>query len=123
MELSTLTNLLSDPTKLIEKIKAARPDEDIPSIQPEDHEVMKETERKKREVQTDSGKSDDEGNPIMNKTYEEVTRIPSPIEKNIIDWAAQMAAGVPVECHAVPNTSAEQTLYDMVKHTLRSRVH
>lgn len=120
MELATLQNLLSDPTKLIEKIKAARPEEDIPSIQPEDHEVMKESERKKREVVTDTGVVDANNNPVMKTSYEEVTRIPSPIEKNIIDWAAQMAAGVPVECHAVPETPSEQMLYEMVKHTLRS---
>ncbi|WP_443944398.1 hypothetical protein ACJVDH_15935 [Pedobacter sp. AW1-32] len=51
MELSTLTNLLSDPKTLIEKIRDARPDEDLPSIQPEDHEVMQKSERPDREVQ------------------------------------------------------------------------
>lgn len=118
MELTTLQSLLSDPKKLVEKIRAARPDEDIKSIQPEDHEVMSPTERKKREIKVDTGLVDDKNEPIMRTEYEEVTRIPTPIEKNIIDWAAQMAAGVPVECHALPETTQEQTLYDMVRHTL-----
>lgn len=120
MELSTLTNLLSDPKTLIEKVQAARPDEDIKSIQPEDHEVMDPQERKDREVNIDTGTVDAQNNPVMRKTFEPVTRIPSPIEKNIIDWAAQMAAGVPVEAHAVPANSSEQTLCDMVKHTLKT---
>ena len=121
MELLTLTALLSDPKTLVEKVKSLRPEDDIKSIQPEDHEVMQESERKKREVNVDTGTLDAQGNPVLRLTYEEVTRIPSPIEKNIIDWAAQMAAGVPVEAHALPaeNNSAEQTLYDMVKHTLK----
>jgi hypothetical protein len=120
MELSTLTNLLSDPKKLIEKVQALRPDEDIKSIQPEDHEVMDVSERPKREIVVGTGVLDDKGQEITRKEYEEVTRIPSPIEKNIIDWAAQMAAGVPVEAHAVPANATEQTLYHMVKHTLKS---
>lgn len=120
MELSTLTELLSDPKKLVEKVKALRPDEDIKSIQPEDHEVMQETERKKREIKVDTGTVDAQGNPVMRTTLEEVTRIPSAIEKNIIDWSAQMAAGVPVEAHALPANPTEVMLFDMVKHTLKS---
>lgn len=120
MELKTLTDLLNDPKTLIEKIQGARPDEDIPSIQPEDHEVMSKQERKDREIINTT--TNDEGKEVTTTSYEPVTRIPSPIEKNIIDWAAQMAAGVPVEAHAVPadGNAAEQTLYDMVKHTLKT---
>jgi len=120
MELSTLTTLLQTPAKLVEKIRSARPDEDIKSIEPEDHEVMQETERKKREVMVDTGTLDAQGNPVMRKTFEEVTRIPTRIEKNIIDWAAQMAAGVPVDYHALPADDTEQLMYDMVKHTVKS---
>ncbi|WP_443945581.1 phage portal protein [Pedobacter sp. AW1-32] len=120
MELSTLTNLLSDPKTLIEKIRTARPDEDIPSIQPEDHEVMNPQERKKREIKVDTGFVDDKNEPIMRTEFEEVTRIPSAIEKNIIDWAAQMAAGVPVDYHALPETDQEEMLYNMFKHTVKS---
>jgi len=120
MELSTLTNLLSTPAALIQKIQSARPDEDIKSIQPEDHEVMDQSIRKKREVKIGTGVFDTHNNEIMRTDYEEVTRIPSPIEKNIIDWAAQMAAGVPVDYHALPENATEQTLYDMFKHTVKS---
>lgn len=121
MEITQLQELIQTPDKLAEKIESLRPNEVIPSIQPEDHEVMDETIRKKREIVAGNGIIDpvtkEEGIKI---TYEEVTRIPSPIEKNIIDWAAQMAAGTPTECFATPQNPTEQTMYDMVRHTLKS---
>lgn len=117
MELSTLTTLLQDPKKLIEKVRSARPDEDIKSIQPEDHEVMQKSERKDREV---INVKEVDGKEETTTSYEPVTRIPSAIEKNIIDWAAQMAAGVPVDYHALPENAQEEMLYAMFKHTVKS---
>ncbi|RZK67530.1 MAG: phage portal protein, partial [Pedobacter sp.] len=61
-----------------------------------------------------------DGKEETTTSYEPVTRIPSPIEKNIIDWAAQMAAGVPVDYHALPENATEETLYAMLKHTVKS---
>lgn len=117
MEITQLQELIQTPDKLVEKVTELRPKEVIPSIQPEDHEVMDESIRKKREI---NDVKEVDGKEVITKSYEEVTRIPSPIEKNIIDWAVQMAAGTPTECYASPKNPAEQTMYDMVKHTLRS---
>lgn len=121
MEIEILKELLQKPTNLVQKIKELRPNEEIKSIEPENHEVMSAEERPKREIQIGTGEKDPvTGDEITRKDYEEVTRVPTAIEKNIIDWAAQMAAGVPVECSALPVTAQEQTLYDMVRHTLKS---
>ncbi|MEJ2905069.1 phage portal protein [Pedobacter panaciterrae] len=119
MELSTIKTLLTDPVKLISKIKDSRPDaqkdlDNAKDILIDNHNVMNPAERKKREVNYDTGLVNDKDEPIMRKEYEEVARIPSAIEKQIVTWAVQAAVGEPVEIHAKPNGDIEQTMYDMI---------
>jgi len=123
MDLAALKILLTDPTKLIAKIQSIRAkDTDVfEDIQPENHGVMDEQLRKKREVKYDTGETDPiTGKEIMTTDYEEVTRIPSAIEKQIIEWSVQMAAGVPVEPLAQPKEGTETTMFNMVKYELDS---
>lgn len=119
MELSTIKTLLADPTKLIEKVKATRPDaaadlKNAEDIDINNHDVMDPGVRKKREVKYDTGLVDDKDQPIFRTEYEEVARIPSAIEKQIVNWAVQAAVGEPVEIHAKPDDDVEQLMYDMV---------
>ena len=125
MELSTIKKLIStDPTKLITKVKASRPDadqdvENAKAIDINNHGVMQESVRKKREVQYDTGLVDKDDNPIMRTEYEEVYRIPTAAEKNIVDWAVQMAASEPIEINAKPANDLEQSLIDAMALTFR----
>lgn len=120
MELSTLKNLLADPTKLISRIQTLRPvdTEDFDDIQPENHDVMDPAVRKKREIKYDTDQVDADNKPVMRTVYEEVTRIPSPIEKTIVNWSVQMCAGVPIDPQAKPKDGPETVIFDMVKHEL-----
>lgn len=123
MELDTLKKLLLDPAMLISRIQSLRPvDSDIfEDIQPENHDVMNGSIRKKREVKYDTDEVDPvTDKPVMKTDYEEVTRIPSAIEKQIIEWSVQIAAGVPVEPHAQPKEGQEAVMFSMVKHELDS---
>lgn len=125
MELSVIQTLVSsDPTKLISKIKATRPDADKDVVNAEavniaNHDVMNPAKRKKREVKYDTGLVDDKNEPIMRTDFEEVARIPSAIEKQIVTWAVQAAVGEPVEIHAKPADDTEQQMYDMVSRIFR----
>lgn len=119
MELSTIKTLLADPTKLIEKVKATRQDadkdlENAKAINIKDHAVMDPSLRKKREVNYDTGLVDDKDEPIMRKEYEEVARIPTAIEKQIVTWAVQATVGEPVEIHSKPENEVEQLMTDIV---------
>jgi hypothetical protein len=121
MELSTLKSLLSDPGKLIGRVQSLRPvdQEEFEDIQPENHGVMKPSVRKKREVKYDTEEKDPiTDQPIMKTVYEEVTRIPSPIEKNIVNWSVQMCAGIPIDPQAKPVGVDEEVIFEMVKHEL-----
>ena len=122
MELSTLKSLLLDPTKLVSRVQTLRPidTEDFDDVQPENHDVMDPAVRKKREIKYDTDKVDADNKPVMNTVYEEVTRIPSPIEKNIINWSVQMCAGIPIDPQAKPKEGSETVIFEMVKHELTS---
>lgn len=132
MELSTIKTLLiqKDHVKLIDKIKGTRDtsDESSKQYQPENHKVIDPAFRKKREITVDSGekdsegnlKVDNEGNPLTRTIHEEVARITTAAQKQIVDWAVQIAAGVPVEAYAKPEGADQETMYAMVKKTLKA---
>jgi SPP1 family phage portal protein len=122
MQLSKLQELLSAPDDLISKIQSLRPvdTDDFESIHPETHEVMDPANRKKREVHYDTEKTDENDDPIFKTVWEEVTRLPSTIEKQVINWAVTMAAGKPVQTISAPKNTQEQLLSDMVNHELKS---
>ena len=123
MQLSTLKSLINNPSELIKKVRALRPEdkEDFDIIQPENHEVMDETIRKKREIKYDSEIEDPTtGKPIVKTKYEEVTRLPSPIEKTIVNWSVTMAAGVPVQAMSSPKNDTEIAMAAMVEHELEA---
>jgi hypothetical protein len=125
MELQTIKDLLTtDVSKLIEKIKATRPDahldaENAKDIDIANHDVMNEQTRKKREVKIDTGLVDDKDEPILRTVYEEVYRVPTASEQNIVDWAVQMAAGEPPEPKAKPKDDTEAKLYEALQLVLR----
>lgn len=130
MELTLLQALLNDPSKLIPKIEATRDKDDggADDYQPENHDVTDSTVRKDREVLVPV--MDDDGQPVilesgepkMRTEREPVARITSSAQKQIVNWAVQIAAGVPVEL--VPPVdmkpgSVEEKMFNMLKKTLR----
>lgn len=100
MELSELQSLLSDPTKLVTKIKAIAPV--IPdyafNIEPEDHKVVKDlTYRPWRDVEVPTGLYNDKNEPMYRTEQRDVHRIPSSTQKQIIDWSVRMALSGGIE--------------------------
>jgi len=123
MQLSTLKSLIDNPSELIKKVRALRPEdkEDFDIIQPENHEVMDESIRKKREIKYDSEIIDpNTGEKTLLTRWEEVTRLPSAVEKNIINWSVTMAAGVPVQPISKPKNETEEVMAAMVEHELEA---
>jgi SPP1 family phage portal protein len=121
MELSELTELLNDPSKLATTLKDLAPaeDEGARKFEPEDHDVNNNQVRKLRVVETPTGILDSEGNETYTTEYEEVNRIASSTQKLIVDWAVQMALGIPVEIQATPKGKAEETMAAMIKKTIK----
>lgn len=122
MELSELEELRNEPTKLISKLDKLTPvlDEAAIKWQPEQHGVMEVSTRPKRAVEVKTGLVDGKNEPIYKTEYEEVSRIPSSTNKQIVDWAVQMALGVPVEYIADPLTDIDRTMYQMVQKTIKA---
>lgn len=133
MEQSTFEKYKDSPSDLIGKIIATKPNDDntqAKNYYPENHEVMDESIRKKREVwvpkKDDNGHpvlitegGPNNGEPVLTVTYEEVARIPSAIEKQIVDWAVQIAAGKEIEVEAPTDMSdVEKKAYNMLLRTL-----
>lgn len=129
MELVTIQNLLNDPTKLIDKVTSSRDtsDDGWKYYQPENHDVKDASIRKKREIKYDSGEKDENGNlkvdsngdPLTKSEFEEVARITTAAQKQIVEWAVQIAAGVPVELDSKPDEGNQTIMYDMVRKTLK----
>jgi SPP1 family phage portal protein len=132
MELTQLNALKSDPKELIAKITAnsfTDPDA-AKQYEPENHKIMEKPQRVSPEIVKDG-----QGKPIMQKDengadtqepqisnkYFEVCKVPSVIQKQIVDWAVQIAAGVPVELSTYKTELSidEQLMFDMLQKTLR----
>jgi hypothetical protein len=132
MEQSTFEKYKDKPSELISKIIATKPNEDndqSKNYYPENHEVMDASLRKKREVWVPSKdefgqpisvkEGPSAGEPVLRVTYEEVARIPSAIEKQIVDWAVQIAAGKEIEIEGPADmTDAQKNTYNMLARTL-----
>lgn len=120
MELNELQELIPEPSKLVSKLDEIAPANDKIYWEPEDHKVMKEEFRPKRRVEVPTGKKDENGEPEYTVNYEELNRVPSSTNKQIVDWAVRMALGVPVELKADPQGKDQETMFAMVKKTLKS---
>jgi hypothetical protein len=135
MEESTIKSFINDPGKLISKITSTRKtdDDDYKQYEPANHKVTEASHRKDREVMKpvyDSNGQEElipegmpgAGEPRMRSTTEKVARITSSAQKMIVQWACQIAAGVPVEV-TPPNDmkpdTAEEKLYKMLLRTLK----
>ncbi|MEO6522221.1 MAG: phage portal protein [Mucilaginibacter sp.] len=128
MELSLITSLIADPAKLISKIESTRQKDDGTAklYDPENHDITDCNIRKKREVfypvmdangvqETDPTS----GDVKLRRVYEEVARITSAAQKQIVTWAVQIAAGVPVEIQADPANATETKMVALLKKTLK----
>jgi SPP1 family phage portal protein len=120
MELSELQSLLADPSKLANTIKELAPELDPESLKfnPETHNVTTIAHRPKRAVEIPTGLVDANGDKIYKTEYRDVHRIPSSTQKQIVDWAVQMALGNPVEIDCKPETEADKMMLAMVEKTL-----
>jgi SPP1 family phage portal protein len=118
MELAELTRLLSEPTKLVTKFEELDNTADLPKWEPEGHPVTDEDNRPKRKVDVPTGILDNDGEMIYRTEYEEVNRIPSSTNKEIVDWSVRMSLGVPVELEADTKTPAQETMLAMLQKTI-----
>jgi hypothetical protein len=127
MQLATIKSLISDPSVLISKIQSTRSKDDDTAkyYHPENHEVTDPSFRKKREVlmpilNSDGiQETDANGESKMRTVYEEVARITSSAQKQIVTWATQIAAGVPIEVNAEPKNDTEVKMVKLLKKTLK----
>lgn len=118
MELKELQLLIQDPTKLANKMESLAPNIEPVKWEIEDHPVMDPNIRKLRAIEVPTGVLNDKGEPMTRVEYEEVNRIPSPTNKDIVAWAVRMSLGVPVQLDATPKDANQETLINMMKKTL-----
>jgi SPP1 family phage portal protein len=123
MELTELTQLLSDPKKLVDKITALAPEipESALNFEPEQHKVVTDMQyRPDRKVDVPDGKPGaGEEQKFRNET-KPVHRIPSATQKHIINWSVDLAlsGGVGIECSPREGIATDETMLAMVKKTL-----
>jgi hypothetical protein len=122
MELSELTSLLEDPTKLVNKIKAIAPllPDYIFDLEPELHRVVKDkTYRPYRDVEVPTGLVDAQNNPTYRTEQRDVHRIPSSTQKIIINWSVRMAlsGGIEREYSFRDNVASDQVMAAMLDKT------
>jgi hypothetical protein len=93
MEVNELKELLSQPTKLVTKIKALAPvlPDYVFDLEPEDQRVVKDINyRPWRDVDVATGVLDAQGNMTYRTEKRDVHRLPSSTRKQIIEWAVNM---------------------------------
>lgn len=130
MELEYILNSInsenSNISKLIEKIKSKKKDIDTDAVKLYDisnHDVMLETKRPKREVtKTRLGENgvpmvDANGNNLTYKDYQEINRLPLPIQKFVVKQRMNMLLANPIELDVVPNNDVETNLVELLKFT------
>jgi len=123
MELTTLNELLTDPKKLVEAVTALAPvipDEAI-NFEPELHKVVKDTSyRPDRKVDVPDGKPEGNEEQKFRTETKPVHRIPSAINRLIIDWSVDLAlsAGVGIEASPRKGIDTDDVMIAMVKKTL-----
>lgn len=124
MTLEELQELAKDPVALAKKAEEAAPSVDTDAVnwEPENHKVFDLSVRPKREVEVEKPKLDEHGNETgeveVSTKHEEVSRIPSATNKDIVNWAVRMALGIPVTYTANTQTANEETLLKMVQKTI-----
>jgi SPP1 family phage portal protein len=122
MELTQLKELLKEPVKLIEKVKSQynHDEEGQQQYQPENHKVNNPLVREDRKLLLPNkyGILDEKGEPKLMLETQPVARITSAAQKQIVSWACQIAAGVPIEISAEPKDETEKRMLEMLKRTL-----
>ncbi|MCZ4244950.1 phage portal protein [Pedobacter punctiformis] len=123
MELQELTDLLSDPKKLVDKITELAPEipEEALNFEPELHKVVTDlTYRPDRKVDVATGDKEEDGSPKYRSETKPVHRIPSATQKLIIDWSVDLAlsAGVGIDCTPREGFATDEIMLAMVKKTL-----
>jgi len=124
MELTELQELLQDPAKLVEAVTAlatAIP-EDALNFEPELHKVVTDTNyRPDRKVDVPTGTLDEKGEMTYRQETKSVHRIPSAINRLIIDWSVDLAlsAGVGIDCTPREGFAADEVMLKMVEKTLQ----
>lgn len=120
MEQNELQSLLQDPTKLVNKLESIAPKIEPINWEPESHPVTDATIRKRRPVDVPTGILDKDGEMTFRTEYEEVNRIPSATNKEIVDWSVRMALGVPVQLDSTPKGADQETMVSMLNKTISS---
>lgn len=124
MELTELQELLADPKKLVETITGLAPEVPEASLnfEPELHKVVTDTQyRPDRPVDVPTGEKDEEGNEKFRQETKPVHRIPSAINRLIIDWGVDLAlsGGVGIDCVPRDGFATDEIMIAMVKKTLQ----
>lgn len=123
MEAEELQELLSDPKKLVDTVKALAPEipEYVFDIEPEDHKVVKDLAyRPWRDIDEATGIYDDKGNMTYRSVKKDVHRIPSSTQKQIIDWAVRMNLSGGIELDAAirdSNKATDEVMLAMLQRT------
>lgn len=119
MEQLELDELIKDPKKLVDKVKALAPEisDAALNFEPENHKVTKTDNRPMRPVEVPTGLDDAQGNPLYRTEYRDIHRIPSATEKVIVDWSVNLSlgGGVTIDCN--PQTDVEKKMLAMIERT------
>jgi SPP1 family phage portal protein len=124
MELTEITELLSEPKKLVDKITELAPviPEQALSFQPEEHKVVTDTTyRPDRRVDVPTGMFELDGKtPTYRQETKAVHRIPSAMQRLIIDWSVDLAlsGGVEIDCSPRKEIATDDVMLAMVRKTL-----
>lgn len=123
MELTDLQALLTDPKKLVETISALAPEipEEALNFEPELHKVVTDTAyRPDRKVDVPDGTPAQGEDQKYRSETKPVHRIPSAIQKQIIESSVTFALGngVKIGCKPREGNATDQLMLDMVQTTL-----
>lgn len=124
MEKETLDELIQDPKKLVDTITALAPEipEEAINFEPELHKVVTDTVyRPDRKVDVPDGVDPVTGDKKFRPDTKPVHRIPSAINRLIIDWSVDLAlsAGVGIDCTPRDGNSTDEVMLAMVAKTLQ----
>jgi len=123
MEVTELLELISEPTKLVNKIKALAPvlPDYVFELEPEDQRVVKDFNyRPWRDVEVATGVYDAAGNMTYRTEKRDVHRLPSSTRKQIINWAVNMNLAGGIELKAIIRESlklSDETMLAMLEKT------
>lgn len=123
MELQELTELLGQPAKLVETITDLAPviPEEALNFEPELHKVVVDTQyRPDRKVDVPDGTPQEGQEQKFRTETKQVHRIPSALQKQIIESSVTFALGngVKIGCKPREGNATDQLMLDMVQATL-----